>query len=193
VLRGYRRPARGAAGSRGSPAGSAPPRRGAGCGPTPTGSADGAGGSTPTVARADAETWSTRCAARSTMRRPPQLWQNPRPRHENGTSRSKPHAEHRNRAKPPPSAPHHPNATTNGPQGPCHAASREKPGPARAIRHGLAQFLPPPPGRTMAVSAPECPGADGTRPIGRCRSARSGRASTMAPHVRPAPAVDSAV
>ena len=30
-------------------------------------------------------TWSTRCAARSAMRRPPQLGQNPRPLHENAT------------------------------------------------------------------------------------------------------------
>ena len=42
---------------------------------------------------------------RSAIRRPPQLGQNPRPRQENGTSRSRPHAVQRNRAKPPASQP----------------------------------------------------------------------------------------
>ena len=46
-------------------------------------------------------TWSTRCAARSAMRRPPQLGQKPRPLHENGTSRSVRQSPHWNRAKPP--------------------------------------------------------------------------------------------
>jgi hypothetical protein len=43
--------------------------------------------------------------ARSAMRRPPQLGQNPRPLHEKGTRRSRPQPSHRNRAKPPASHP----------------------------------------------------------------------------------------
>jgi len=64
---------------------------------------------------ASGQTWSTRCAARSVMRRPPQLpphraqsarrgprlGQNPRPLHEKATSRSSRQRVHRNRAKPP--------------------------------------------------------------------------------------------
>jgi hypothetical protein len=44
-------------------------------------------------------TRSTRWAARSAMRRPPQLEQNPRPLHEKATSRSNPQAAHRKRAR----------------------------------------------------------------------------------------------
>lgn len=46
-------------------------------------------------------TWSTRCAARSAIRRPPQLGQKPRPWHEYATRRSVRQASHRKRAKPP--------------------------------------------------------------------------------------------
>jgi hypothetical protein len=48
--------------------------------------------------RTGGNTWSTSCAARSAIRRPPQLGQNPRPLHENGTSRFRPQSSHRNRA-----------------------------------------------------------------------------------------------
>ncbi len=44
-------------------------------------------------------TWSTRCAARSVIRRPAQLGQNPRPLHENGTSRTSRQPARRNRAE----------------------------------------------------------------------------------------------
>jgi hypothetical protein len=47
-----------------------------------------------------AETWSTRYAARSVIRRPPQLGQKPRPSHEKATRRSSPQARHRKRANP---------------------------------------------------------------------------------------------
>ena len=45
-------------------------------------------------------TWSTRCAARSAIRRPPQLGQKPRPLHENATRRSEWQVSQRNRANP---------------------------------------------------------------------------------------------
>jgi len=48
----------------------------------------------------------TRRAARSVILRPPQLGQNPRPLHENGTSRSNAQVSHRTRAKPWASTPH---------------------------------------------------------------------------------------
>ena len=51
-------------------------------------------------------TSSTRRAAYSVMRRPPQLGQKPRPLQENGTSRSKAQSLHRRRAKPCVSTPH---------------------------------------------------------------------------------------
>ena len=46
-------------------------------------------------------TSSTRCAARSAIRRPPQLGQTALPLQENGTSRLSPHRPQRNRANPP--------------------------------------------------------------------------------------------
>jgi hypothetical protein len=64
-----------------------------------------ADGKPPTSASTSGRTASTRWAARSTIRRPPQLGQNPRPLHENATSRSAPQPTHRNRAKPPASQP----------------------------------------------------------------------------------------
>jgi len=49
---------------------------------------------------------STRCAARSVIRRPPQLGRKPRPLHENATNRSVPQSVQRERAKPCASTPH---------------------------------------------------------------------------------------
>jgi len=70
--------------------------------------------------------WSTKCAARSAMRRPPQLGQNPRPLHENGTSRFRPQSSHRTRANPRASTPHPRNSRNS-----C-STNRGRPRPSRA-------------------------------------------------------------
>ena len=72
------------------------------------------------------KTWSTRCAARSAMRRPPQLGQKPRPLHENATSRSVRQSPHRNRAKPPARNPHRRNARNSS------STNRGNPSPSRS-------------------------------------------------------------
>ena len=77
-------------------------------------------------------TWSTRWAARSAMRRPPQLGQNPRPLHENATSRSVLQSPHRNRAKPRPGSR---TAGTRGTHPRRSAAARLRPGAGRVARN----------------------------------------------------------
>ena len=72
------------------------------------------------------KTSSTRCAARSVIRRPPQLGQKPRPLHEHAASRSSPHPAHRNRTNPPARKPHRRNARNS-----C-STNRGSPSPSRS-------------------------------------------------------------